>query len=106
MANNSSSNHSHGSNYNSTIQAPPLMNNPSPFGMNLTQSASIKLDRDNFLLWKNVIMPVVRGHGLEGYMLGTKICPPQVLNSQLTNETGTIVEAWLNPEYSRWISVD
>ncbi|KAL2493066.1 Uncharacterized protein Adt_28694 [Abeliophyllum distichum] len=101
MANNSPSNQSHGSNYNSTIQAPALMNNLSPFGMNLTQSSFVKLDRDNFLLWKNVIMPVVRGHGLEGYLLGTKVCPPQVLNSQLTNETGTTVEACLNPEYSK-----
>ncbi|KAL2470478.1 Uncharacterized protein Adt_38614 [Abeliophyllum distichum] len=101
IANISSSNQSHGSNYNSTIQAPALVNNLAPFGMNLTQSASVKLDRDN-----NVIMLVVRGHGLEGYLLGTKVCPPQVLNSQVMTETGTTVETCLNQEYSRWISVN
>ncbi|KAL2476210.1 Retrovirus-related Pol polyprotein from transposon RE1 [Abeliophyllum distichum] len=72
MANLNFSNQSHGSNSNPTTQVPTLLNNLSPFGMNLTQAASVKLDRDNFLLWKNVIMPIVRGHGLEGYLLGTK----------------------------------
>ncbi|KAL2453202.1 Glutamate receptor [Abeliophyllum distichum] len=72
MANTSYINQSHGSNSNSTIQAPVLMNNLTSFSMNLTQAASVKPDRDNFLLWKNVIMPIVRGHGLEGYLLGMK----------------------------------
>ncbi|KAL2516776.1 Protein of unknown function (DUF604) [Abeliophyllum distichum] len=54
MENTSHSNQSHDS--NSSVQAPVLMNNLSPFSMSLTQAASMKLDRDNFLLWKNVII--------------------------------------------------
>lgn len=42
----------------------------SPFGVNLTQAVSVKLDRNNFLLWKNMILPIVQGHNLEGYILG------------------------------------
>ncbi|KAL2506354.1 Chitin-binding type-1 domain-containing protein [Abeliophyllum distichum] len=106
MANTSHNNQSHGSNSNSTFQAPVLMNNLTPFSMNLTQAASVKLDRDNFLFWKNVIMPIVRGRGLEDYLLGTKVCHPQFVNSQDATETGTTVEIIPNPEYSRWISVD
>ncbi|KAL2475256.1 Uncharacterized protein Adt_35992 [Abeliophyllum distichum] len=103
MVNLNFSNQSHSSNSNPTTQVPALINNLSPFGMNLTQAATVKLDRDNFLLWKNVIMHVVRGHGLEGYLLGTKECPPQFINIQVTAETGETVEMCPNPEYSRWI---
>ncbi|KAL2472154.1 Uncharacterized protein Adt_40290 [Abeliophyllum distichum] len=101
MANSSFSNQSHITNSNPTTQAPILLNNSSPFGMNLTQALSVKLDRDNFLLWKNVIMPVVRGHGLEGYLLGTKECLPQFTSIPVTAETGETMEICLNPEYSR-----
>ncbi|KAL2453724.1 Uncharacterized protein Adt_48776 [Abeliophyllum distichum] len=100
------SNQSHSSTSNSTIQGPALVNNLDPFGINLTQAASMILDRDNLLLWKNVIMRVIRGHGLEGYLLGTKVCPPQFINSQATTETGTTMEMCPNPEYSRWVSMD
>lgn len=51
------------------------------FGMSLTQTHSIKLDRDNYLLWKNMILPIIRGHNLEGYLLGTKVCPSEFIPS-------------------------
>lgn len=54
------------------------------YGMNITQSPSVKLDRNNFLLWKNTIMPMIKGHNLEGYLLGTKECPPEFLATQTT----------------------
>ncbi|KAL2524524.1 Uncharacterized protein Adt_09578 [Abeliophyllum distichum] len=100
------SNQSQSSDSNSMNQTPAHMSNLSLFSMNLTQASSVKLDKDNFLLWKNVIMPVVRGHGLEGYLLGSKVCPPQFINSQITPEIGSTMEMIPNPEYSRWISVD
>ncbi|KAL2518634.1 Uncharacterized protein Adt_14881 [Abeliophyllum distichum] len=103
MENPNFSNQSHGSNSNPTTQVPTLLNSLSPFGMNLTQAASVKLDRDNFLLWKNVVMPVVRGHGLERYLLGTKECPPQFINIQVTAGAGETVDMVSNPERSRWI---
>ncbi|KAL2492554.1 Uncharacterized protein Adt_28182 [Abeliophyllum distichum] len=101
MANTSHSNQSHES--NSNVQDPTLLSNPSPFSMNLTQAASVKLDRDNFLLWKNIIMPIVRGHGLEEYLLGTKVCPPRFVNSESATESGTILETIHNTDYTRWI---
>ncbi|KAL2542745.1 Uncharacterized protein Adt_03723 [Abeliophyllum distichum] len=72
MVNINPSNQSHSSDSNCTIQVPALVNNLALFGMNLTQATSVKLDSDNFLLWKNVIMHVVRGHGLEVYLVDTK----------------------------------
>ncbi|KAL2484999.1 O-fucosyltransferase family protein [Abeliophyllum distichum] len=86
---------------NSVIQNSILSNNMSPFGMNLTQSPSVKLDKDNFLLWKNIIMPMVKGHNLESYLLGTKECPAQFISTQTTTDSGTTVEKVSNSEYSR-----
>ncbi|KAL2533964.1 Uncharacterized protein Adt_07315 [Abeliophyllum distichum] len=36
----------------------------------------MKLYKNNFLLWKNMIMPIIKGHKLE-----TKKCPPEFLES-------------------------
>ena len=33
-------------------------------------SSIIKLTEDNFLVWKLQIMPILRGHKLDKYMLG------------------------------------
>ncbi|KAL2517992.1 Glutamate receptor [Abeliophyllum distichum] len=93
-------------NSSSTAQVPVPTSNFAPFGMNLTQAASVKLDKNNFLLWKNVIMPIVRGHGLEGYLMGTNECPHQIISTQITIEAGVMVRSSPNPEYSRWMSVD
>ncbi|KAL2498366.1 Uncharacterized protein Adt_23916 [Abeliophyllum distichum] len=93
-------------NSSSTAQVPVHISNFAPFGMNLTQAASVKLDKNNFLLWKNVIMPIVRGHGLEGYLLGTNECPLQIISTQITTEAGVMVRSSPHPEYSRWMSVD
>ncbi|KAL2470486.1 Uncharacterized protein Adt_38622 [Abeliophyllum distichum] len=101
MANFNSSNKSQNSESNSMAQAPAYVSNLVLFGINLTQASSVKLDKDNFLLWKNIIMPIVRGHGLEGYLLETRVCSPQFISSQVTAETGTTVEMSSNPEYSR-----
>ncbi|KAL2525479.1 Chitin-binding type-1 domain-containing protein [Abeliophyllum distichum] len=101
MADFNFSNQSQSSDSNSMNQTTAHMSNLAPFSMNLTQAASVKLDRDNFLLWKNVIMPIVRGHGLEGYLLGNKACPPQFINSQIIPEIETTMEMIPNPEYSR-----
>ncbi|KAL2517514.1 Uncharacterized protein Adt_13761 [Abeliophyllum distichum] len=106
MADFNFSNQSQNYDSNSMSQTPTHMSNLPPFSMNLTQAASVKLDKDNYLLWKNVIMPIIRGHSLEGYLLGSKVCPPQFINSQVTAMIGTTVDMTPNLEYSRWISVD
>ncbi|PON83159.1 Copia-like polyprotein/retrotransposon [Trema orientale] len=37
------------------------------------------LNRSNYLLWKSQVIPPVRGHGVAGYLLGTKLCPAEFL---------------------------
>ncbi|KAL2524706.1 Uncharacterized protein Adt_09760 [Abeliophyllum distichum] len=108
MANTESTNHS-----TSSTVVPPLLgdNYTSPFGMNLTQSPAVKLDKNNFLLWKNMIMPVIRGHNLEGFILGTKVCPPEFIAVQTTGiqmdeNATTTVEMAQNLEYNKWVTTD
>lgn len=92
----------------SSSTAAPLAgsNQLSPFGVNLTQIVSVKLDKNNYLLWKNMILPIIRGHNLEGYILGTKKCPQEFTGTQVSGEAGTRIEIIKNPEYCQWMSTD
>ncbi|KAK9126453.1 hypothetical protein Scep_015299 [Stephania cephalantha] len=66
-----------------------------PFGNSLSQGMSIKLDTENFLLWKALIVSFVKGQRFDGYLFGTKPCPTQFLPSED-----------VNPQYEDWISKD
>ncbi|KAL2525046.1 Uncharacterized protein Adt_10100 [Abeliophyllum distichum] len=108
MANTESTNHSASSSLLSSLLGG---NYHSPFGMNLTQTPAIKLEKNNFLLWKNMIMSIIRCHNLEGFILGTKVCPPEFTAVQtaesLSNENATTtVEMTQNLEYNRWVTTD
>ncbi|KAK9139579.1 hypothetical protein Scep_009261 [Stephania cephalantha] len=67
-----------------------------PFGHALSRSISIKLDENNYPLWKTLMMPSIRGHNLDGIMLGEVPCPPKI-----DQETGDF-----NPRYQDWIFKD
>ena len=70
-----------------------------PFTTTLSTTLLIKLDQDNFLLWKYQVLPIARGHGIEGYLFETKSQPPEFLESQ--NEDGYNVRI-INPEIEQW----
>ncbi|KAK9090691.1 hypothetical protein Sjap_023868 [Stephania japonica] len=53
---------------------------------------SIKLDSSNYLLWKLIIVPILKGTRLDGYAFGTKSCPPQFLNE--SDEANPAFEDW------------
>ncbi|KAF4386199.1 hypothetical protein F8388_016451 [Cannabis sativa] len=37
---------------------------------------TLKLDRGNYSFWKSQVLPALRAHDLEGFILGTRVCPP------------------------------
>lgn len=80
------------SNLNSLQKTSPC----SPFTIILNTTFSIKLDRDNFLLWKSQVLPVVQGYDIGGYLIGTNPYPQKYLESQ--DENGNIVRS-INPEF-------
>ena len=51
-----------------------------------------------------MVLPIIRGHKLEGYIFGTKPCPPEILPIASVGNTG--FGSQTNPEYDEWISND
>lgn len=58
-----------------------------PLNQLLNQITTIKLDRGNYLLWKNLALPILHSYKLEGHLLGTKPCPP----ATITQTTGDAI---------------
>nr|XP_007153750.1 hypothetical protein PHAVU_003G062000g [Phaseolus vulgaris]ESW25744.1 hypothetical protein PHAVU_003G062000g [Phaseolus vulgaris] len=44
-------------------------------------TVSVKLDRDNYPLWKSLVISIVKGCRLNGHMLETKECPEEFIVS-------------------------
>ncbi|KAL9426860.1 hypothetical protein AB3S75_033611 [Citrus x aurantiifolia] len=40
----------------------------------------IKLDHNNFMVWRNQVLASIKGNGLEGFINGTNPCPDQYLD--------------------------
>ena len=57
---------------------PPLPNLPS-----LHQSLTVKLDENNYLIWKNQLLRVIIANGLEDFIDGSHLCPTRFLDSQM-----------------------
>ncbi|RVW29258.1 Retrovirus-related Pol polyprotein from transposon RE2 [Vitis vinifera] len=77
--------------------------NDSLFGNVMCFSSLVKLDWNNFLLWKSVIVPTVKGHDLDGYLFGTQPIPEKMISTmEKYGETKFI----LNPVYVKWVRTD
>jgi len=65
----------------------------------LPSTISVKLDRDNYTLWKSLVLPIIKGCKLDGYMLGTIKCLEQfIVDDSTTNK--------INPTYEDWQARD
>ncbi|XP_054799182.1 uncharacterized protein LOC129303715 isoform X2 [Prosopis cineraria] len=79
-------------------QVPTMTTKVTPLLSNLNQAGAVKLDRTNYILWSSHVLSIVRGHRLDGYLLGLKQCP---------NEYTVIDEqVQVNSEYEDWIATD
>uniref|UniRef100_A0A453Q748 Uncharacterized protein n=1 Tax=Aegilops tauschii subsp. strangulata TaxID=200361 RepID=A0A453Q748_AEGTS len=63
---------------------------------------TLRLTRDNFLLWKTQAVPALASNGLFGYVAGTEEAPPQTL----IEGTGDAAVEVANPEFLRWFQKD
>ncbi|PNX82983.1 glutamate receptor [Trifolium pratense] len=66
----------------------------------LPSTVSVKLDRDNYPLWKSMVLPIIKGAKLDGYMLGKKECPEEFTTA--TDSSKKIS----NPEFEDWQAYD
>ena len=60
-----------------------------------------KLSKSNFALWKVQVLPAIRGAQLMGYIDGTIVAPPRLIDGGKDEK-----EKVLNPEYSGWLAQD
>ena len=59
-----------------------------PFAANLTP-LTLRLDRTNYNFWRAQVLPSIRAHNLEGFLLGSVQRPNQFLNAFYSNGTIT-----------------
>lgn len=91
-----------------------------PLNQLLNQVTSIKLDRGNFLLWKNLALPILRSYKLEGHFIGSKSCPLKRIpqpnegatagaedsGTEVNEASSSTTETVMNPQYEAWVVVD
>ena len=66
------------------------------------QSLTIKLDRNNFLIWHNQMLNVAIASGFDDILDGTRPCPPHFLPDPDSISATTIKSPVVNPEYITW----
>ena len=75
---------------------------PSPHLPVVHHLVTIKLNRENYLLWKAQIVPYLRGQHLFGFLDGSQLAPPQIL----IVTTAEITTPRPNPDYHAWLVQD
>lgn len=83
--------------------------NPTVLVSNIFSLISIRLEHHNYLLWRSQFLPVLRAHGLLGFVTGTFPYPPQFLldsNNNLSSEINTDYTDWItqNQHLLSWIN--
>ena len=72
---------------------------PSPTSLTIIHHLiTIKLTRDNYLLWKAQIVPYLKGQHLYGYLSKTTPTPPQIITVAANDAT----QALQNPKFQHW----
>jgi hypothetical protein len=64
---------------------------------------TVKLNPDNYLVWRAQVLPLLRSYYLDGYVDGTIPCPPPML--QVLAPDGTPM-ALPNPAHRQWTAQD
>uniref|UniRef100_A0A803R2Q2 Retrotransposon Copia-like N-terminal domain-containing protein n=1 Tax=Cannabis sativa TaxID=3483 RepID=A0A803R2Q2_CANSA len=94
----------------STMTLTPSSSNPSPistpFSNTLSQPFSLKLDRNNFPLWKTMVNTIIRGHRLDGFINGNRPAPPEFIRTGEPNVDAPGSGMDINPEYETWLVHD
>ena len=69
----------------------------------------VKLDQNNFILWRTQILASIKGNGLEGFINDDRECPEQFLSSGNNNGAEFSTESGsrsIHPEFVAWVKAD
>lgn len=106
MAENNSTNNTSAANTSNTkiTNVPIIVNTQvTHFSNPLKSTIFVKLNDNNFLLWKSMALAILRGQRLDGYILGTKVCPAEFLPT--TSSDGSVTFQ-TNKEFEDWVTFD
>jgi hypothetical protein len=84
-----------------TMASSASSSNPISAPSNYSQFVTVKLTRDNYLLWQAQILPYLRCQRLHGYITGATPCPSQTLPAPEKD-----AEPVPNPAYEQWYEQD
>ncbi|KAI9198964.1 hypothetical protein LWI28_025163 [Acer negundo] len=76
----------------------------SPSPESTTKKEQAKLNHENYLLWKNLVLPVIRGNRLEGFITRTQKCPPKYVPATVSGEVSDEVQEY--PKHEEWVIHD
>ena len=81
-------------------------NNPTahPSAISMPNIVTVKLNNDNFLLWKAQLVSYFKGQELFRYIDGSITKPPKFIS--VTHPETSVVSERLNPAYSHWVRQD
>ncbi|KAK1660706.1 hypothetical protein QYE76_048865 [Lolium multiflorum] len=96
----------------STAYAPPAaplsiahetgpVRDPSP--VHLAHLVTVKLNPDNYLVWRAQVLPLLRSYYLDGYVDGTVPCPPPMVHVLAPDGTPMALP---NPAHRQWTAQD
>jgi histone deacetylase 1/2 len=68
----------------------------------ISQLITVKLGRDNYLLWKAQVLPAFRGAQLLGFLTGKVKAPSATVAGTVDGKTAQVQ----NPEYDEWLRQD
>ncbi|KAL5733150.1 hypothetical protein ACOSP7_032493 [Xanthoceras sorbifolium] len=69
----------------------------SSFPNHLNFNLPLKLDQDNYVLWKSQVLPTIRAFDLEEFIFGETICPQKYVRSDSGEEERTVTR-----KYFQW----
>jgi hypothetical protein len=74
-----------------------------PIGVMLGSPPATKLTRSNFLFWKTLVFPAIRGAMVMGLLEGTDRAPAKLISSKDANGKDISIT---NPAYATWMARD
>lgn len=63
---------------------------------------SVKLERNNYTIWRSQVLPAARAHRLDQILIGKLPKPPRFSQSTSVNSS----QPASNPEYDQWVILD
>ena len=64
-----------------------------------------KKKKKNYNFWQSQVLLAVRAHGLEDFILGTKLCPEQYVPTHISPSSTEVIDK-INPHYINWTRLD